>query len=70
MPEIEALSQNLVRIRREKQESQSVFADHCGVSEEEISLLERHKTDPKLSTLQNIAAYTGITVSELLQTKE
>lgn len=67
MPEIDILAENLVAIRREKHETQSMFAYNCGISEEELSLLERKKTDPKLSTLQNIAAYTGKTVSDLLK---
>lgn len=67
MPEIDILAEKLVAIRREKCETQSTFAHNCGISEEELSLLERKKTDPKLSTLQNIAAYTGETVSDLLR---
>lgn len=66
MPEIDALAEKISRIRRGKKETQAVFAHHCGISEEELSLLERKKTDPKLSTLQSIAAYTGNTVSDLL----
>lgn len=67
MPEYEALAKNLKKIRKEKNETQFEFASNCGVSEEEISLMERKKTDPKLSTLQNIAAYTSRTVSDLLK---
>ena len=38
-----------------------------GISEEEVSLIEREKlTDIKLSTLQKVAAMAGLTVSELL----
>ena len=66
MPEIDALSANIVKIRRKKCETQATFAFNCGISEEELGLLKRKKTDPKLSTLQNISAYVGITVSELL----
>ena len=46
------------------------MASEMGLSTEEISLLERGKTDPKLSTLQKIAAHMGITVSELLKIDE
>ncbi len=67
MPEFEALARNLKAKRREMHETQFVFASNCGISEEELSLLERQKTDPKLSTLQNIAAYANITVSKLLE---
>ncbi len=66
MSEIEILSFNLKKIRRELDESQIDFAANCGISVEELSLLERGRSDPKMSTLQKIAAYTGKTVSELL----
>lgn len=68
MPETEALAKNLKKIRKEEmKETQAVFASGCGISEEEISLMERKKADPKLSTLKNIAAYTNYSVSELLK---
>ena len=68
MPETEALAKNLKRIRKkERKETQAAFAFGCGISEEEISLMERMKTDPKLSTLKNIAAYTNKSVSEILR---
>jgi len=66
MPELEFLSYNLKNKRFEKNETQFNFACNCGLSVEEISLLENMKTDPKLSTIQKIAAYTDLTVSELL----
>ena len=47
--------------------TQAEFAAMVGISEEEVSLIEREKlTDVKLSTLQKVAALTGLTVSELL----
>ena len=70
MPETKALAANLIKFRNENNQTQAIFAYNCGVSEEEISLLERGKTNPKLSTLQNIASYTGKTVSELLAAKD
>lgn len=66
MPEIDILAEKLLKIRTERNQTQAEFAFNCGVSEEEIGLLERRKTDPKLSTLQNIAAYTSETVADLL----
>ena len=66
MPELEFLSYNLKIKRFEKNETQFKFACNCGLSVEEISLLENMKTDPKLSTIQKIAAYTDLTVAELL----
>ncbi len=67
MPEIDVLADKLITIRRERKETQEVFAQNCGISTEELSLIERRKADPKLSTLQNIAAYTGDSVSDLLR---
>ena len=66
MPEFEALSQNVKRIRKELKLSQLEFALECGLSMEIISMIECQKTDPKLSTIQKIAAFTGHTPSELL----
>ena len=43
------------------------FSEKTGLSIEEISLLERVGTDPKLSTLQSLAAYMDLTVSDLLK---
>lgn len=70
MPEIEALSYNLKKIRKSMNISQIDFAADCGISTEILSLLEREKTDPRLSTLQKIAAYVNCDVSELLSKKE
>ena len=70
MPETEALAKNLKKIRKEEmKEKQAAFAFGCGLSEEEVSLMERKKTDPKLSTLKSIAAYTNHSVSEILEVK-
>ncbi len=66
MPEFDHLSDNLKSIRIKMKESQIDFAANCGISTEILSLMERKRTDPKLSTLQKIAAYTNMTVSELL----
>ena len=51
-------------------ESQIDFAAHCGISTEALSLLERELSDPKLSTIQKVAAYTDQTVSGLLNTEQ
>ena len=70
MPEIEALSYNLKKIRKAMNISQMDFAADCGISTEILSLLEREKTDPRLSTLQKIAAYVDCDVTDLLKKKE
>ncbi len=69
MPERIALAKNLKAIRKELHESQMEFAAHCDISTEALSLLERERSDPKLSTIQKVAAYTNRTVSDLLQTE-
>lgn len=67
MPEIEILSIKLRELRNELHKTQAEFAEEIGISEDEVSKIERKITDPKISTLQKIAAYTGETVSELLK---
>jgi transcriptional regulator with XRE-family HTH domain len=70
MPEFEALAKRLKELRKAKNESQFEFAENCGLSDDIISQLENQKTNPKLSSLQDIAAYLGITVSDLLKVDE
>ncbi len=57
MPEFEALAQNTKKKRKAMNETQVTFAINCGISKDEISNIENAVTDPKLSTIQNIAAY-------------
>ncbi len=66
MPEFEALARNTKKLRIEREETRLTFGLNCGLSEDEIYNIEKERTDPKLSTIQSIAAYTGVTVSELL----
>lgn len=66
MPENKILAENLKKIRKNMKKSQMEFAAECGISTEILSLIEREKTDPKLSTIQKIAAYTDYTVAELV----
>ncbi len=69
MPENAVLAKNLKEIRKQLHESQMEFAAHCGISTEELSLLERERSNPQLSTIQKVAAYTDRTVANLLQTE-
>ena len=69
MPERVALARNIKTIRKQMRESQIEFAAHCGISAEALSLLERERSDPKLSTMQKLAAYMDQTVSDLLNTE-
>ena len=70
VPELKILSQNVLKIRHEMGESQSTFASGCGISIESLSKIERCEGNPRLSTLQNIAAYTNYTVADLVTDKK
>ena len=67
MPEIDALANRVKEYRRSQNKNQFEMSSEIGICEEELSLIERGQTDLKLSTMQKIAAYMGITVSELLR---
>ena len=67
MTELEILSEKIKIIRKELHQSQMEFALNCGISTETISLIERKKVCPSLDTIQKIASYLGVTVSELLK---
>ena len=67
MPKLRIFAVRVKKIRTKMGLTQAEFAAMVGISEEEVSLIEREKlTDVKLSTLQKVAALTGLTVSELL----
>lgn len=66
MPETDALAKHVKKYRKKQHKNQFEMACDMGISMEEISLIERGKTDPKLSTLKKIAACMGVTVSNLL----
>ena len=70
MPETDALAKRVKKYRKQLEKTQFDMAVEMGISTEEISLIERGRTDPRLSTMQKIAAHMGITVSRLLDTKE
>lgn len=67
MPELDVLAERIIAIRHERNETQAAFAYNCGISTEELSLIEHRMTDPKLSTIQSITAYTGESVSDMLK---
>lgn len=67
MPEVAALARNMKTYRKRFDKSQEKMSEATGLSVEEISLIERGLTDPKLSTLQKIAACMGVSVSTLLE---
>lgn len=66
MCENEFMAKNIKNIRKQLNQTQINFAANCGISVEEISLIERNKADVRLSTLQKIAAYIGKSVIYLI----
>lgn len=69
-PEFEALAKRVKAIRKLMDENQIEFAEHCGINVETLSLIEREQSDIRLSTAQKIAAYTGLTVSQLFAVED
>ena len=70
MPEIKNLAENIARIRKEMKETQADFAAHCDIGAGTLNLMENQRTDPRLSSIQKVAAYTGLTVPELLSRED
>lgn len=70
IPEILTLSRWLTVFLSFSGETQQDFSDHSGVGLDTVNRIKRHlpSCNPRLSTLQNFAAYMSITVSELLDT--
>ena len=66
MPEIGYLAKNIHKLRKEMKETQADFAAHCGIGTGTLNAIERELSDPKLSSIQKIAAYVDKTVPELL----
>ena len=67
MPELKALAVKTRAKRLENHETQLMFGLNWCLSEDEICKIENENTDPKLSTIQSIAAYIGLSVSDLLK---
>jgi len=70
MSETEILSFYLKEKRKELKLSQFDLASGSGLSTEIISLYERQKGDPKLSSLQKLACYLDTSVSDILKIPE
>lgn len=68
--EIFTLSRWLIVFLSFSGETQQDFSDHSGVGLDTVNRMKRRlpSCNPRLSTLQNFAAYMSITVSELLDT--
>ncbi len=70
MPEISVLAKKLRAYRKKQDLSQLEISGEIGISMDEVGLIEREIANPSLSTIQKIAAYMGVTVSELLKVEE
>lgn len=70
MPEIGVLSKKVKEYRKNLKKTQVKFSQEIGISIEELSLIERAKANPRLSTIQKIAGHMGITVADLLEVEE
>lgn len=70
MPEREAIAHNLTKFRKLQKISQMEFAAECEISVEILSLPERQKTDPRLRTLQKIAANIGCKPKDLFDEQD
>lgn len=70
IPEILTLSRWLCVFLSFSGETQQEFSDHSSICLDTVNRIIRHlpSCNPRLSTLQNFAAYMSITVSELLDT--
>jgi transcriptional regulator with XRE-family HTH domain len=62
-----ALGKRMRNLREKEGFSQEAFADHCGLHRTAISLIERGKRVPSLTTLLTISSGFGISLSELLR---
>ena len=63
----DALSRFVIAKRRMLGETQEDFAENCGLSVDLISLIERGQANPRMDTLEKIAAYLNVSISEMLK---
>ena len=55
----------ILTYRERKNEDQTEFAQHCGISQHTLYIIENLSSDPKLNTLIKIANYVGGTLQDL-----
>ncbi|MBQ2828550.1 MAG: helix-turn-helix transcriptional regulator [Clostridia bacterium] len=65
MNEVKNLGERIKALRLLMNETQEEFAEHCDISSETVSLLERGRFSPRLETLKRITEYTHLTISAL-----
>lgn len=64
------LVKRLKAYREELHKNRFEMAAEMGISEDTLSNMERERANPTLETIQEVAAYMGKTVSELLEVEE
>lgn len=65
MNDVENLGKRIKILRLVMKETQEEFAEHCEISSETVSLLERGRFLPRLETLKKITEYTHLTIGAL-----
>lgn len=65
MNDVENLGERIKILRHMMRETQEEFAEHCNISSETVSLIERGRFSPRLETLKKISEYTHLTISAL-----
>jgi Zn-dependent peptidase ImmA (M78 family)/DNA-binding XRE family transcriptional regulator len=63
---LEALAENLKRLRSAKDLSQAAMADQIGLSRENYRRIETGAAEPRASTLMSMAEALGVTLNDLL----
>ena len=70
MPEIQAMAKRVKAYRASLGKTQFELSHEIGISTDELSLIEGREANPRLDTMQKIAAHMGITVSSLLKVEK
>ena len=65
MNDVENLGKRIKILRLTMKETQEEFAEHCDISSETVSLLERGKFSPRLETLKRISDHAHLTIGTL-----
>lgn len=61
------IGDNLLELRIKKKLTQQALANKSNIDRSMISKIEKNKTQPSLSTLENIAKALEVSVSELIK---
>lgn len=70
MDTLKALGTRIRSLRRERDITQSVLAEKCGLSNNFIALLERGRGAPSIETLEKLARALGVSIADLFEFAE